>query len=150
MKSTLGGATFEQLDLDKDQKLTGSDFAILLADHKNKVLDAISKGDDEWIWNNYFQITSEWLSGHAKLEANQDTLLKLTMPVYIFHGVYDQNVPLQGVYDVYEAYREKNKTNLKAFVFDKHDHDMNYMQYIYSNAISEGLTKIFDECAKVK
>ena len=150
VNSTLGGAKFEQLDIDKDQKLTSSDFAILLADQKNKVLDAISKGDDEWLWNNYFRITSEWISGHAKLEANKDRLQKLTIPVNIFHGVYDQNVPLQGVYDVYDACREKNKTNIKAFVFDQHDHDMNYIQYPYYNIISEGLTQIFDECAKVK
>ncbi len=150
VNSLLGGATFEQLDQNKDQKLTSADFAILLVDHKNKILNAISRGDEEWIWNNYVRITPEWLSGHAKLEANQDTLLKLTLPVNIFHGVYDQNVPLQGVYDVYEAYRKEHKTNLKAFVFDQHDHDMNYIQYPYHNIISEGLTRIFDECAKVK
>ncbi len=147
---SLGGSEFEELDGNKDKKLTSADFAILLANHKNKVLDSIAKGDDEWLWNNYFQITSEWLAGHAKLEANKDRLLKLTVPVNIFHGVYDQNVPLQGVYDIYEAYRGKNKTNLKAFVFDQHDHDLNYIQYPYYNIIPDGLVRIFDECAKVK
>ena len=38
---------------------------------KNQVLDAISKGDEEWLWNNYSRITSEWLAGHAQLEAKQ-------------------------------------------------------------------------------
>jgi pimeloyl-ACP methyl ester carboxylesterase len=150
VNSVLGNAKFEQLDANTDKKLTSADFAVFLADQKNKVLDAISKGDDEWLWNNYFQITSEWLSGHAELEANKDRLLKLTMPVNIFHGVYDQNVPLQGVYDIYEACRRKNKTNIKAFVFDQHDHDLNYIQYPLNNIISEGLARIFDECAKVK
>ncbi len=143
VKAALGGATFEQLDMNTDKKLTTADFAVMLTDHKNQVMDAISKGDDEWLWNNYFKITSEWLSGHAELEANQDRLLKLTIPVNIFHGVYDQNVPLQGVYDSYDACRRKNKTNVKAFVFDSHDHDMNYIQYPYYNIISEGLTRIF-------
>lgn len=150
VSSVLGGAKFEQLDVNTDKKLSSEDFAIMLAGRKNQVLEAISKGDDEWLWNNYFQITSEWLSGHAKLSANKDRLLKLMMPVNIFHGVYDQNVPLQGVYDIYEACRGKNKTNINAFVFDQHDHDLNYMEYPYYNKISEGLTRIFDECAKVK
>lgn len=148
--STLGGVKFEQLDTNGDKKLTSSDFAAILADQRNKVLDSIAKGDDEWLWNNYFQITSEWLSGHAELEANKDKLLKLTIPVNIFHGVYDQNVPLQGTYDIYEACRGKNMTNVKAFVFNQHDHDMNYLEYPFYNKISEGLTRIFDECAKVK
>lgn len=150
VNSVLGNAKFEQLDVNTDKKLTSTDFAVMLADHKNKVLDAISMGDDEWLWNNYFQITSEWLSGHAALEANKDRLLKLTIPVNIFHGVYDQNVPLQGVYDIYEACKRLNKTNIKAFVFDQHDHDLNYIQYPLDNSISEGLERIFDECAKVK
>ena len=150
VSSVLGGAKFEQLDVNTDKKLTSADFAIMLTDRKKQVLDAVSKGDDEWLWNNYFQITSEWLTGHAKLAANKNRLLKLTIPVNIFHGVYDQNVPLQGVYDIYEACRGKNKTNLKAFVFDQHDHDLNYMEYPYYNKVSEGLARIFDECAKVK
>lgn len=147
---SIGGATFEQLDVNKDKKLTTSDFATLLADQKSKVLDAIAKGDDAWLWDNYCQITSEWLAGHAALEANKDRLPKLTIPVNIFHGVYDQNVPLQGVYDIYDACRAKNMTNINAFVFDQHDHDMNYIEYPFTNKISEGLTRIFDECAKVK
>ncbi len=150
VNSALGGTKFEQLDANTDEKLTSADFAVILTDNKNKVLDAISKGDDEWLWNNYFRITSEWLSGHAKLEANKDRLLKLSIPVNIFHGVYDQNVPLQGVYDIYEAYRGKNKENIKAFVFDQHDHDLNYIQYPLNNLISDGLARIFEECAKVK
>jgi esterase/lipase len=124
--------------------------AIILAERKKQVLDAFSEKDDEWIWNNYCQVTSEWFDGHAQLEANKDRLLNLNIPVNIFHGVYDQNVPLQGVYDIYDSYRAKGKTNLKAFIFDQHDHDLNYILYPMKNEISDGLTRIFDECAKVK
>ncbi len=150
ISSTLGGVKFVQLDINKDKKLTKADFAALLVEQRNKVLGAIAKGDDEWLWNNYFQITLEWLTGHAQLKANKDTLLKLNIPINIFHGVYDQNVPLQGVYDIYEAYRAKSKTNIKAFIFDQNDHDLNYIQYPLYNVIPEGLVRIFDECAKVK
>ncbi len=150
INSTLGGVTFEQLDMNKDKKLTKIDFAALLVNQKDNVLTAIEKGDDEWLWNNYFQITSEWLTDHAKLKANKDTLMKLTIPVNMFHGVYDQNVPLQGVYDIYDAYQAKSKTNMKAFIFDQNDHDLNYIQYPFYNVIPEGLVRIFDECAKVK
>lgn len=148
--STLGGVKFEQLDMNKDKKLTKADFATILTEQRNNVLNAIAKGDDEWLWNNYFQITSEWLTGHANLKANKDTLLKLDLPVSIFNGVYDQNVPLQGVYDIYDTYQAKGKTNMKAFVFDQNDHDLNYIQYPLYNVIPESFVRIFDECAKVK
>ncbi len=147
---SLGGVEFEQIDINVDNILTSADFAVILTERKKQVLDAISKKDDEWIWNNYFQVTSEWLDGHAKLEANKDRLLKLDVPINIFHGVYDQNVPLRGVYEIYDSCKASGKTNIKAFVFNGHDHDLNYLMYPYYNKISAGLTQIFNECAKVK
>lgn len=149
-KSSLGGATFDQLDLNKDNTLTSADFYSMLTERREQVLTAIAQKDDEWIWNNYFQVTSEWLSGHAQLDANQSRLLKLNIPVNIFHGVYDQNVPVQGVYSIFDSYRANGKTNLKAFIYDNNDHDLNYLLYPTKGVISAGLKQIFDECAKVK
>ncbi len=150
VKNSLGGVKFEQLDVNCDSNLTSSDFAVLLTERKKQVLDAISKKDDEWIWKNYYEVTSAWFDGHAKLDANKDRLLKLDIPVNIFHGVYDQNVPVQGAYAIFDSCKASGKTNLKAFVFDQHDHDLNYLEYPYLSKISEGLTRIFNECAKVK
>lgn len=149
-KSSLGDAKFEELDISKDNNLTSADFYAMLTQNREQVLKAIAQKDDEWIWNNYYHITSEWLSGHAQLDANKDTLLKLNIPVNIFHGVYDQNVPLQGVYSIFDSYRADGKANLRAFVFDDNDHDLNYMLYPMNGIISAGLKQIFDECAKVK
>lgn len=149
-KSSLGGVKFEQIDINQDNKLTSEDFALILTERKKQVVDAIANRDAEWIWNNYFHITMEWLDGHAGILANGDRLLGLDIPVNIFHGVYDQNVPLQGVFDIYDACKAKGKTNLKAFVFDQHDHDLNYTLYPFYNKISDGMASIFNECAKVK
>jgi pimeloyl-ACP methyl ester carboxylesterase len=149
-KSSLGGATFDQLDMNQDNTLTSADFYSLLTEDREQVLNAIAQKDDEWIWNNYYHITSEWLAGHAQLDANKDRLLKLTIPVNIFHGVYDKNVPVQGVYNIFDSYRANGKTNLNAFIYDDSDHDLNYLLYPMNGVIPAGFTQIFDECAKVK
>lgn len=122
----------------------------MLTERREQVLKAITQKDDEWIWNNYVQVTSEWLAGHAQLDANKDRLLKLNIPVNIFHGVYDQNVPVQGVYNIFDSYRANEKTNLRAFIYGDSDHDLNYLLYPMKGVISAGLKQIFDECAKVK
>ncbi|BAK97406.1 hypothetical protein OBV_02080 [Oscillibacter valericigenes Sjm18-20] len=149
-KSSLGGAKFEELDINKDNNLTSADFYSMLTQNREQVLKAIAQKDDEWIWENYYHVTSEWLSGHAQLDANKVRLLKLNIPVNIFHGVYDQNVPVQGIYSIFDSYGANEKANLRAFVFDDNDHDLNYMLYPMSGIISAGLEQIFDECAKVK
>ncbi len=148
--SSLGGAKFDQLDVNKDNNLTSADFYSMLTKRREQVKNAIAQNDDEWIWNNYFQVTSEWLTGHANLDANKARLLLLNIPVNIFHGVYDQNVPVQGVYNIFDSYRANGKTNLRAFIYDDSDHDLNYMLYPMKGVIPVGLKQIFDECAKVK
>ena len=84
------------------------------------------------------------------MDANKDRLLKLNIPVNIFHGVCDQNVPVQGVYSIFDSYRANGKTNLKAFIYDDNDHDLNYVLYPMKGVIPAGFKQIFDECAKVK
>ncbi len=149
-KSVLGGVKFKDLDINKDNKLSSADFYSLLTESRERILKAIEQNDGDWIWNNYYHITTEWLSGHAKLEANKDRLPKLAIPVNIFHGVSDQNVPVKGVYNIFDAYKANGKTNLNAFIFINNNHDLNYQMYPMNGMISAGLRQIFDECAKVK
>jgi Dipeptidyl aminopeptidases/acylaminoacyl-peptidases len=149
VKSVLG-VKFTDVDINKDNKLTSADFYSILAKSRENVLNAIAQNDGDWIWNNYFHVTTEWLSGHAKLDANKDRLLKLNIPVNIFHGVSDQNVPVQGVFNIFDSYRVNGKTNLKAFVYVANNHDLNYILYPMNGTITAGLRQIFDECAKVK
>lgn len=150
IKQALGNITFEQLDTNVDNKLTQADFKPMLKDKRDMLMNAIEKKDDDWIWNNYFQITSEWILEHAKLEPNKMRMMNVDIPVRIFHGIYDQNVPVQGVYDIYDKYTQAGKKNLKAFIFDKHDHDLNYLEYPLRGVIPDGIERIFKECQNFK
>ncbi len=49
---------FEDLDIDKDGKLTQKDFSLQMEDYRRQVFQAIENNDDEWLRNNYpVQIT---------------------------------------------------------------------------------------------
>lgn len=146
-REVLRGASFEQLDQNKDGKLTAEDFAILNAPRYARIMEAVQKNEDDWIWNNYFHLTTAWLKAHFKLEPNKTRLLRLTIPVYIFHGDLDGNCPVQGVYAIQSRFAEAKKTNLHCFVFKNHDHDLDYMQWTLTKVISEGLQKIFETSA---
>lgn len=143
-KNAFHEAKFEQLDVNKDGKIDAGDFRLLAAPQYQGLLAAVERDDDDWIWKNYFRVSVAWLKGHFALEANKTRMLRLTMPVTIFHGKEDASCPVGGVLDVQKRFEALGKKNLVAFTFDNHDHDLNYLDAILENKISPGIQKIFE------
>jgi len=135
---------FEQLDVNKDDTINAEDFGIIQKPRYQSILDAISRGDDDWIWKNYFRITTAWLKEHFALEANKDRLLRLKIPIYIFHGESDANVPVEGVYDLRARFDKAKKKNLYEYIFERHDHDLNYLNWVMKKEMPEGIKKMFE------
>lgn len=140
----LNNATFESLNIEKDSVIDYRDFATKTTPFFEYLIKMIDTGNDTWIWNNYFRVTSSWLKAHFQLEANKTRLLRIDIPIFIFHGVNDANVPVEGVYDIQSRFREVHRTNLRCYTFDRHDHDLNYIAWPYKHQISEGLNSIFN------
>ncbi len=146
----LRNARFDDLDLDKDGVISQKDFGLLNHTTYEKLLSAITNNDDEYIWNNYFRVTSAWLKEHFALETNKTRLPRLNIPIYIFHGDSDANTPVEKVYEIKNEFERLHKENLHVFIFKGHNHDLNYMNYIYYKQIPEGLQKIFDTAEALK
>ena len=142
-------AKFEAIDVNKDGKIDSADFKIINSGRLQAVLNAIEKNDDAWIWTNYFRITTAWLKEYFALEPNKTRLLRLDLPIYVFHGEDDASVSVAGVLDLKDRFAQKNKTNLQCFIFKGHDHDLNYMLWPVKKTISEGIQKIFDVAGEI-
>jgi len=135
---------FEQLDLDKDASITTADFAALLKPRYDAIFAAIERGDDDWIWNNYFHVSTAWLKEHFALEANKDRLLRLKLPIYIFHGTADANTPVEGVYDLRKRFDRAGKKNLHEYIFAGHNHDLNFVDWVLRKEMPDGIRKMFE------
>jgi hypothetical protein len=140
----LRNASFESLNAVKDSIIDFRDFATRTIPYFENLIKMVDFGNDAWIWQNYFRIKSMWLKEHFQLEANKTRLLRIDIPVYIFQGVDDGNVPVDGVYDIQSRFRQANKTNLKCYFFEGHNHDLNYLDWPFGHKISEGLNTIFN------
>lgn len=139
------GITFQDLDVDQSGYLDEQDFAILLAPSKEALYAAIDRHDDQRLAQNYgIQLTSAWFDDYATLAPNSETLLLVDIPIYIFHGVNDANVPVEQVHAIEESFKEKGKTNLTVSVFPDHDHDLNFAETVVYETIPAGLQAIFD------
>jgi pimeloyl-ACP methyl ester carboxylesterase len=143
------GAAFEDIDVDKDGKIDAADFKIINGGRLKAVMSAVEKGDDAWIWANFFRVTSAWLKEYFALEPNKTRLPRLDLPIYVFHGEDDANVSVAGVLDLQARFAQKGKTNLQCFVFKGHDHDLNYMLWPVKKTIPEGIRKIFDVAGEI-
>lgn len=146
VRSTLfSNISFEQLDINCDNKLTEADFAPKTKKHLDEVINAIKFNDDEWLAQNRgIKLTSAWFKEHFLLEPNKSTLLKLELPIHIFSGEYDALTPIEYTLDIKSEFDKLGRKNLFIHIFENHDHDLNYSSYIARKELSEGLQAIFD------
>ncbi len=143
-KRLMQGTEFELLDATKDGQLTAEDFAIRTQSIYAAVLSNLADNNEDWIWKNYFRVSIPWLREHFSLEANKTRLPRLKIPIYVFHGEADANVDVQGVYDLEKRFAALGKSNLDTFVFEDHDHDLNFMQWVTKDELPAGIAKIFE------
>ncbi len=144
------GATFEEIDQNQNGEIDAPDFEVMLRPFKTALYEAIDNRDDAWLKDNYsVRLTSNWFLAHRDFTPNRVTLPSLNLPVHIFHGTYDANVPVQQVYDIEKTFRELGKTNLTTHVYQKADHDLNYTNYLTTGELPEGFADIFETCAEL-
>lgn len=129
---------------DGDGILTHLDFTLTLQGYKDEVFNSISTNNDTWLKANYsVHLTSKWFKEHFALPSNSNVLMKLTIPIHIFRGEYDSNIPFSDIENLKEDIDRYKKTNIKIHTFSKHDHDLNYLTYPIYGKISEGLQTVF-------
>ena len=127
----LDQVVFSELDADGDGQLTASDFAALLTPSRQALYDAITRSDDAWLAENYpVRLTSAWFHAHAYFTPNRDMLTELDLPIVIFQGQADANVPVQDTLDIQAQFAALGKDNLTVHLYPNVDHDLNFASYL--------------------
>jgi pimeloyl-ACP methyl ester carboxylesterase len=149
-KAAMQGAKFAWIDANADGELTAEDFASRQKVLHSLLLHNLSIDNEDWIWKHYFRVSVPWLREHFALEPNKTRLTRLDLPISIFHGTLDPNVPVEGVHDLEARFAALGKTNLETHVFEDHDHDLNFLTLALKEELPAGLAKIFDHAANQK
>ena len=146
-RSTLfQNAPFEALDIVKDSVIDIKDIGQMRAPFHKLLMESIAKEEGAWIKNSYFHITPQWFKKHFELEPNKTRLLRIAIPIHIFHGTHDANVPIESVYNLQSRFNICNKKNLTIHVFEKYDHDLNFRSWLIDKKWPEGWQELFN-CA---
>lgn len=137
---------FDELDANENGVIDVEDFADLpRAQLHAQLLDAIERDDTDWIVENFMSLPAGWFKAHFELGRTGDILAQITdLPIHIFHGTYDLNCPVQGVYDVQAQFSGLGLANLDVHVFDGLDHSLGFDYWLILGEASEGYKAIFD------
>ncbi|MEG2646361.1 MAG: hypothetical protein RR979_00335 [Mucinivorans sp.] len=138
--------SFEGLDVVKNGSIDINDIAKMRMPFHEELMKRVANNDWFWIRSNYFNVTPQWFQQHFELEPNKTRLLRVEIPIHIFHGTDDANVPVESVYDLQSRFRTCNKTNLTLHIFEKHNHDLNFFDWLTDKKWSEGFQQLFN-CA---
>ncbi|MDR0419606.1 MAG: lysophospholipase [Prevotellaceae bacterium] len=134
---------FDSLDMVKNNLIDIQDIKKMRMPFHNELMRRVSDNDWMWIRSNYVNITPHWFKKHFELEPNKTRLLRVNIPIHVFHGTEDANVPVESAYDLQERFNVCNKPNLTIHIFEKHNHDLNFQDRLIKKEWSEGLKKIF-------
>ena len=140
----LDQVVFSELDADGDGQLTASDFAALLAPSRQALYDAITHSDDAWLAKNYpVRLTSAWFHAHSHFTPNRDMLTELDLPIVIFQGQADANVPVQDTLDIQAQFTALGKDNLTVHLYPNTDHDLNFASYLSTGVWPQAWRDLF-------
>lgn len=144
----LDQVVFSELDADGDGQLTASDFAALLAPSRQALYDAITHSDDAWLAKNYpVRLTSAWFHAHSHFTPNRDMLTELDLPIVIFQGQADANVPVQDTLDIQAQFTALGKDNLTVHLYPNTDHDLNFASYLSTGVWPQAWRDLFSAVA---
>lgn len=102
----------------------------------------ITAKDDAWISNHYFRITTAWCRECFALEANKTRLVRVNIPIHIFHGTTDAHVPIEGVYDLASRFKVCGKDNLTLTIFENHKSRSDFQSWLTQKKYSAGLKEL--------
>lgn len=134
---------FDSLDVVKNNLIDIQDIKKMRMPFHDELMRRVTNNDWMWIRTNYVNITPEWFKAHFRLEPNKTRLLRINIPIHVFHGTEDASVPIESVYDLQTRFDICNKSNLNIHVFEKHNHDLNFQDWLTRKEWSEGFKQIF-------
>jgi predicted esterase len=138
-------AAFETFDVNKDGFFAVDDLRILT----KSLSDAVDSDNfevlDRWAKTSAAVTTpKDWFKDHFAHQPIWDFLSKLNMPVGLFQGIADANVPVEGVRKLEDLARTAEKTKMEFHYFENLGHTLGVEAYFTKGTLPAGHKAIFE------
>jgi len=132
---------FENLDRNRDGIVTPAEMNHrALAD---AILRAVRERDDDYLYDHVLCLSSAGLLEEWQAPPTHQALLRLNLPIGIFHGENDGACRVEGAREAASAFVKAGKTNLTLRVYPKTDHDLNWASFLKTGQIPAPYTDLF-------
>jgi len=117
---------FGTLDADGDGVVDAAEMARVVRPRLDAILKAVEERNDDFMWQAVANLTSAYLLDGWDGEPTSAMLLKLHVPIGIFHGEVDGTTRVEGVRETEAAFKAAKRTNLTVHTYPGHGHDLNW------------------------
>jgi pimeloyl-ACP methyl ester carboxylesterase len=133
--------TFSLFDTNRDGVVTPPD---VRADWQfQQILRAVQERDEDFLWKNVVNLSSAYLLEDWSRPPNHTALLKLNIPLAIFHGQDDGTCRMEGAREAEQAFAAAHRDNLTVRIYPKADHDLNWAQVLRDGTLPEPFRDLF-------
>lgn len=117
---------FGALDRNGDGVLTTDELQQVTRPRLDAVLRAVADRDDEYLWENFLNLTSAYLLDDWESPRTWEYLFRTRVPIRIFHGALDAVTRVEAVEEVERVYRAAGRAELEVRVYPGFGHDLGW------------------------
>ena len=135
---------FRKIDLDGDGVLKPKDMYKANATKLQSILRAVEERDDDYLWHNVLNLSSAYLLEGWSRQPNHKILLKLQVPVAIFHGQMDGTCRVEGVVKTQQVFKKLGRMNLDVRIYPQAGHNLNWVKHLFERRTPKAFEDIFE------
>lgn len=135
---------FEVFDADGSGALTDEDLRQVTRPRLEAILKAVDEGDDEFLWKQLARLSTAYLMDWWATEPTHTLLVKLDVPVAIYHGGLDGACRVEGVHETEQAFEAAGRDNLTVRIYPLANHDLDWTPATAVDGGPEPYRHVFD------
>jgi pimeloyl-ACP methyl ester carboxylesterase len=117
---------FAAFDTDRDAAITRDEAIRVVKPRLDAILKAVEDRNDDFLWAALVNLSSAYLLDGWKAEPTSALLLKVKVPIAIFHGEADGTTRVEGAREAAEAFTSAGRRDLTLFIYPGFDHDLGW------------------------
>jgi pimeloyl-ACP methyl ester carboxylesterase len=140
---------FAILDADTSGVVTPAELQRLTKPRLDAILKAVEDRNDDLLWQALLNLSSAYLLDGWNAEPTSSSLLRVDLPIAIYHGELDGTTRVEGVRETAAAFREAGKSNLTTNFYPALDHDLGWTPQEASGPGPQPYQDAFDWVARI-
>ncbi len=140
---------FDAVNVNRDDRIDADDLLLVTRPRHDALLQAVEERNDELLWNALLSLTSAYLLEDWTSPPASADLLRIDVPIGIFHGELDGTTRVEAVRETEAAFIAAGKRNLRVWIYPGTNHDLAWTPQAFATGGPEAYRDSFDFVASL-